>query len=454
MPSSQSSSSPNQVKNAAEKSLLYHPAIVWLLRIIVGATFVVSGFVKSIDPWGSVIKIGEYLSVWGWSIPDSLVTIAAFLLGGVEFVLGSLLLLGCYRRVAPWLLTLMMAVMLPLTLYIAIANPVADCGCFGDFFVLSNTATFVKNIFLTAFLVYLLFYNSKVGGLFIPYVQWIVGGLLSLYIFIVSFIGYNVQPMLDFRRFAPDTLLVPHEDEESEEDADEDVTFEYIYSKDGRTESFSIDALPDSTWTFVERKLISGTTEVSDGFTVIEDGEDIAPDIIDNDGEQFIVTIPDISKVDLSYTYLINDLDDFITERGGSLVALVNSDERGIDWWKDVSMASYPIYNAEPTLLKELARGRAALVYLDHGVVKWKRMLSSISYTYVTETPAAQLLDELDPDPSFYLRGLTAFFGMILLVILFLDRSGRLVAWLIKHRKRKAGLQAATDGHSADIQPE
>lgn len=42
---------------------------VILTRIIVGLTFVVAGWAKAIDPWGFVIKMGEYFSAWGLAIP-------------------------------------------------------------------------------------------------------------------------------------------------------------------------------------------------------------------------------------------------------------------------------------------------------------------------------------------------------------------------------------------------
>ena len=434
MPSSPSSNLPSK------RDVIYHPALVWLFRILVGATFIVSGFAKSIDPWGSFYKISEYLDVWGWDIPHALVVLGAFALGCSEFVLGCLLFFGCYRRVGVWLMMLMMCFMLPLTLYIAIASPVADCGCFGDFLVISNNATFVKNIFLTLMLVYLIMFNARVEGLFVPYVQWVIGGLLSLYIFIVSLIGFNVQPMIDFRRFAPETSLIPDDSESSDED---DVDYEFIYEKDGREETFSIDNLPDSTWTFVDRKVIGGDEALSDGFSVIVDDEDIAADIIDPDNDQFLVTIPDLEAVDLSYTYLLNELNDYITERGGTMVALVNGDEKGIDWWKDISMASYPIYSAEPTMIKELARGYAAIIYLHKGQVKWKRTLSSISYSTVTDTPAPELLNALDPEPRYYLNLLTLFFGGVIFVIMVLDRSGRLVSWHIRRRKSKRVRQSS-----------
>lgn len=429
MPSLQSSSS-----QAKRIDVIYHPALLWLFRVLVGATFVVSGFVKSVDPWGSFYKISEYLDVWGLDIPSSIVVLGAFALGGFEFVFGSLLMFGCYRRVAVWLLTLIMAFMLPLTVYIAIADPVADCGCFGDFLILSNTETMVKNVVLMLMLLYLAVFNLRVAGLFVTYIQWVIGGLLSFYIVVVSFIGFNIQPLIDFRRFAPGNSLVVSDADD--EDSDIETVYEFVYEKDGKRQTFTIDNLPDSTWTFVDRKVVKGSEELSEGFSVIVDGEDITSDIVDSQTDLFLVTIPDLKAVDISYTYLLNELNDYITARGGAMAALVNGDERAMDWWRDISMASYPIYSVEPTLIKELARGHAAIVYVRDGIVMWKRTLSSISYTTVTKTPPGQMFAALDPDLNYYLNLITVVFGGVIFVILVLDRSGHLVAWHIRRRKR------------------
>ena len=40
------------------------PTFVVLARLVVGATFVFSGFVKSVDPMGTSLKIREYLSAF------------------------------------------------------------------------------------------------------------------------------------------------------------------------------------------------------------------------------------------------------------------------------------------------------------------------------------------------------------------------------------------------------
>lgn len=430
----QSSESSSSLRERISKRL-YHPAAVIVLRIIIGGLFIFSGFVKAVDPWGSCIKIGEYFTAWGIDMPQPLVTCCSFLLAGYEFVWGAMLLLGCYKRCSVWCLTLMMASMLPLTLYIAVADPVDDCGCLGDYLVISNTATFVKNIFITLGLIYLLLFNRRCGGLFVPYVQWVIGGIVTLYILIIELVGFNVQPLIDFRRFAPGEKLVSTTIEES----DGETVYEYGYEKDGEYRTFTIDNLPDSTWTFVDRTLIGGSETVEDDFTILdEEGDNIAPDIIAGSGGQFIVTIPDISAVDLSCTYLINELNEYMVSHGESLVAFISSDSIGMEWWKDVSMASYPIFQGDPKLLKELARGNAALVYMEDGIVKWKRTLSSISYTQVTETPGNELLGFLDPEPGYVLRLVTIFFLTVLAILLILDRSGKMLAWHLSRKSRKA----------------
>lgn len=407
------------------------PAIVWLLRLAIGATFIMSGFVKGIDVWGSVYKISEYLTVWNLSVPESIITIGAGLLAAVEFIWGLLLFFGTYRHMSVWGLLLIMCGMLPLSAYIAIANPVADCGCFGDFWVISNTATFVKNIFITAALIYLAIYNNRVNGLYGTYIQWVIGGLATLYILIIEVYGFNVQPMLDFRRFSEGVELIPSSTADGEDDEDNEAVYEFIYEHDGQQRAFTEDDLPEDTaWVFVDRHLISGNEHADDGFTIIEDGEDVAPYIISNSGEQFIVTIPDIHRADLSSSYKINDLNDFISGRGGSLVTLIGNSAEDNDYWRDISMADYEIYSAEPTLIKELARGNVGLVYLNDGVVQWKRSLASINYAAMSAiTGQDEMLDFLTPRSLRYLKTLTGILLIILGGILVLDRSGRLVAW-------------------------
>ena len=182
-------------------------AAVWAARIAVGVTFIISGWAKAIDPWGFLLKVNEYLAVWGYVLPRELVLAPSIALSCVEFCTGILIAVGALKRTSVWTAAAMMAFMLPLTVYIAMYNPVSDCGCFGDFIVISNAATLAKNIVLTGLIVFLILYNRRVAGLYAAPIQWLVITASLAYPLLLSLTGFNVQPLVDFRPYKVGTPL-------------------------------------------------------------------------------------------------------------------------------------------------------------------------------------------------------------------------------------------------------
>ena len=119
---------------------------------MLAVVFMVSGFVKAVDPVGFMYKIKEYSGVLGVvDLPDFWMLFLALLLSGVEFIAGLFLLTGIYRKVVALLSLVLLLLYTPLTFYIALENPVPDCGCFGDAFQLTNWETFAKNLLLLFF---------------------------------------------------------------------------------------------------------------------------------------------------------------------------------------------------------------------------------------------------------------------------------------------------------------
>lgn len=356
---------------------------VIILRLIAGATFIISGFVKMIDLYGFIFKIEEYLAVWGWSLPRSVTLLGAMMLCAVEFVGGCMLVTGMLKRAATWLLTLVMAAMTLLTAWIFVMDPVSDCGCFGEFIKLSNDATFAKNIVLLAALLFLCRYNARVRReLLHPAIQWLGITVIALYIIIIGLYGYNIEPMLDFRPFPVGSGLVASPDE-AEDGDEEDEDLRYVYSKDGVERTFGIDELPDSTWTFVDAVGSSSSElerrEVS-ALTVYDDNdEDVTSSVIDGNGKQLFLIIPEPVRMDISYTFRLNELYQWTSRNSIRMIALIAANRDGIERWRDLSMAAYPCYTVEDTKLKELSRGIMSLVYVDNGRIVFKRNLSSIT---------------------------------------------------------------------------
>ena len=362
--------------------------LTWLMRLAVGSVFIVSGLSKGIDPWGTYYKTSEYLTAMHIPIDEwgNAVLALAFILFSVEFITGVSLLMVCYRKAAPIMAALFMLIMLPLTLWIAISDPVADCGCFGDLLVISNWATFVKNCFISLAVVWLLKFNTKVRSLISPYLQWIATVGIGAYIVLVGYIGYWQQPMVDFRPYKIGMRMLAQDDE-----AEYNPQYEFIYEKDGKTLTVGEDdELPDESegWKFVRRvekefvkndhSSSSAYEEAPDFRIWSEDGEEDVTEMLCGYDRQLILLVPDISELSMASSWKINRLYDMAKSHDTEFFAVVAGSPEAIEEWRDLSSGQYQIYTAEDTSIKELVRGNPALVSLEDGVIKWKSALSAL----------------------------------------------------------------------------
>lgn len=350
--------------------------ITWIIRELTGLVFIFSGFVKAIDPWGTLYKVEDYLAAMGLSVWPNLMMVGVFFLCGFEFIIGACLATGCFRRGSAILSFLTMCFMLPLTLWIAVFDPVADCGCFGDAFVISNWTTFWKNVVLFLFTLWLCRYNRSCACLVTPALQWIALIATAAFICFIEFAGYVYQPLIDFRPYKTGAQIFEQADIAEPE-------FLFIYSKDGVEKEFSIDNIPDENdgWVFVDRKEIgNGSNEEEDaGFHIWDGDEDVSDEVLDPEKDFILLLMPDMGNVSISVTWKINSLHDWAQRNGIDMIAAVAGSQDEIDSWKDLSMPDYPIYTADDTAIKELARGNPAVVFTEKGTVKWKSSLKAIN---------------------------------------------------------------------------
>ena len=361
----------------------WQTALTWLLRIAVGGTFIFSGIVKAIDPWGTLYKLQDYTAAIDlFAAGQSLLLTFAFILFILEFMTGVFLVTGSFRRFSPVMVLLFMAVMLPLTLWIAIANPVADCGCFGDAWVISNWATFWKNVVITLAAVWLLIYNRRVHWVITPALQWVSFVATGIYAMIIGLTGYTVQPLVDFRDYKVGGPLITA-DAESETEH-----FVFIYEKDGEQKEFAeTDSLPDESdgWQFVERRQLPAKPAKAAGpqrdlrIWSTDGEEDVTEEVMPRKGETlFVLMMPTLENVSIASTWKINSLKQWADEHATDFYAVVAASEKEIEEWQDLSMADYPIYSAEDTSIKEAVRGNPAVIYLTDGKIVWKSTLGAL----------------------------------------------------------------------------
>ncbi|MDE6351815.1 MAG: hypothetical protein K2K88_01545, partial [Muribaculaceae bacterium] len=369
-----------------------------------------------VDLWGFIFKIDEYFAIVNFSAPRSVSLAFALIIAGFEFIGGVLLLSGSYRRWSVIVMTALMAGFDILTLYLWITDPIPDCGCFGDAWVLSNGATFFKNVILTAMLVFLLFYNKKVRyALFKPAVQWIAFAASFFYIVCVAMVCYNVQPQIDFRPYPVGRQLIA--------DSDDIENIKYTYT-DGKTQrTFTADNLPDEGWEFVsviEESPKSG----NDIFSVYDGDEDVSDEVFSKVPRRFLLVIPELNRADISFSHFVNDLFRLCKKNNIKFSALIATNDAGLERWQDYSLAAYDCFTAEDTSLKELARGNMSLVYLENGVIKWKSTVSSVYDTDIDKLEkkyGADFAMKMAPVPISIER--MTFWYIIVLAILTMSKA-------------------------------
>lgn len=227
-------------------------------QILLGATFLFSGFVKSVDVYGTSYKIADYLNAFGCAHLHHLATPMAFILITWELMLGISILIGILPRVTSKLSLITMIFMTLLTLYIAIFNPVDDCGCFGDAFTLSNWGTFVKNLVLLICSFLLVNGYLKIKTFVSPHLQKIIICYFLIFWGIHLFYNYCYEPIFDFRQYHVGTNLTQVHKNSSKE------KINLVYKKNGIEQTFTEHNAPlgDSTWIYV-RTEIESTRSIS-----------------------------------------------------------------------------------------------------------------------------------------------------------------------------------------------
>ncbi len=360
-------------------------------RLLLGLVFLFSGAAKAVDPVGGAIKIGEYLSAFGWESLQSFAIPFAINLAALEFTLGVCMFLGVYRRYASFLTLLMMLFMTPLTLYLALYNPVADCGCFGEALIITNWQTFYKNVVLLAAAVIAFIYNQRTTAGYTFKVYWFVATFAYVYCVGFSLRNYWHLPVIDFRPYQvgvniPEQMSIP------EGAPQDEYEYSFIYEKDGVQKTFTLDNVPadDSTWTFVDTKtkLIKAgyTPPITDFIVTTFEGEDRTEQLLADTTGVFLLIAPRLEYANEERIDEINNLYDYAAERKMQFYCLTGSDEAAVSKWIDYTGAEYPFLFVDEVTLKTMIRSNPGLMILKNGTImgKW----------HYNDFPQEEYLDE------------------------------------------------------------
>ena len=404
--------------------------VVNCCRFILGVTFVFSGFVKAVDPLGTCYKIQDYFTAFGilQLMPDIVPLALSVFLAVMEFGVGMHLILGIRRRATTVLALLIMLVMTPLTLYLALTNPISDCGCFGDALVLTNWQTFGKNVVLLICAVVVFMTPWNMVRFLTKKIEWTLSTYSVVFVFVLACYCLATLPIIDFRPYKIGNNI--REGMEIPEGAKPTVfDTRFIMEKEGERQTFMVDNYPDSTWTFVSAETIvveKGYEPPIHDFVMesMETGEDITDEVLDDPGFTFLLVMHRTEEAEEGFIDLINELYDYSVEHGYGFYALSSSSAEAIEQWRDRTGAEYPFCIMDDITLKTMVRSNPGLMLIKDGVVlnKWadSQMPNEFDLTdRLEELPLGAMKDVSDLRT---LGWVGVWFVAPLLLIILIDR--------------------------------
>lgn len=359
-----------------------------IARTLLALTFLVSGFVKAVDPLGTVYKIEDYFKAFGGVFMDltPYADILAVCLIGLEFVLGVCLLLNVRTNWTAWITLAFYLVMTPLTLWIALTNPISDCGCFGDALVLTNWQTFWKNVVLLLLVITLLCCRKAIPQLWRTWAEVSIAIIAALTVFALMEYTYLHLPIIDFRPYKvgnniPTLMEVP-------EGAPQDIyQTTLIYEKEGMQQEFTLENYPkgDPDWTFVEQRSVliqKGYQPPIHDFEIMTlNYEDITYDILESEETVTLAIIYDINQMDRKQLNKVLALyyncpgKYYIVTGSGTDEIIAFAEELGLEEEEAWNL----ICTADPVTLKTIVRANPGLVVIQNGTIIEKKNFRQVT---------------------------------------------------------------------------
>lgn len=373
-----------------------HRVTLNVVCYLVSATFLFSGFVKAIDPRGMAYKLDAYVNHLGIaSVLEQYTLFWAIALAAVEFLIGVYLLFGIRRRLTVSFLFLMMVVFTPVTLWIALYQPVHDCGCFGDAITLSGWQSFAKNLVLLLMSVFLFKNIGKLSPLVDPSVHWAYSLYSMVYIVGIALWSVHYLPMIDWRPYKVGTsirqaMTIP--------DGAKQPEFEqqFIMEKDGKRRTFTLNDYPDSTWRFVSRREVVKSKgyipPITDFFIVDREGNDMNGYILNDTTLTFMLVYPNLDEANHNIADEVELLHDYCQDNRYRLFGVTASSESSVNEWCNQTGAAYPFYYADASLLKTMIRSNPGLIMMKDGTILNKWSSNALPLLYADDKRSEEAL--------------------------------------------------------------
>jgi hypothetical protein len=309
----------------------------------------------------------------------------------------------------------------PLTLLLALTNPVSDCGCFGDALVITNWQTFWKNIVLFGLSLILFLSRKEQASVYLKKTEWILSLLFLLFILSISFIGFKNLPLMDFRPYRigtsiPESMVIP---EGAPQDEYETTL---IYEKNSIRKEFTSDNFPweDTTWKFIDQNSLlikEGYKPPIHDFNILTpEGDEITDLILNDPGYTFLLISKILKEANSKDLKKANKLALKCNENNIRFYGLTASGNKEIQQNHQDIELDFPVYSMDETTLKTIIRSNPGLILLKEGTILGKWAAKNIPEPeFVSRNLLSQQLLNLNKKREKWILTVIILFWLLLL---------------------------------------
>ena len=345
-----------------------------ICRILIGIVFVFSGFVKGIDPMGTVFRMEDYFVAFGIPWASHFALPLTIILCMLEFVIGFSLLFNLWIKRLSMILLPLMIFFTVLTFFDAAFNIVPDCGCFGDALKLTNLETFLKNIVLMVFVIPIFMQRKKFKSLLPGWVQVFLVFLVCVLFAGTSIYSYRHLPLIDFMAWKVGNQVnkvntttvkfyVTYKNKKTGEEM-EYLTPNYPWN----------DSVWMSEWVFKSQRADDPNRGQATSLRIEDErGVDNTALVLDNPNLQFLLIAYDLSSTDAKAFNRILPFYKKAVNNGYSFICVTNSVSSELKKFRIANGTAFDYYLADDVVLKTMVRSNPGLILLKGGKVlaKW-----------------------------------------------------------------------------------
>jgi uncharacterized membrane protein YphA (DoxX/SURF4 family) len=347
--------------------------LLTISRWLVGLLFIFSGLIKANDPLGLSYKMQEFFEVWGTVYLNDFSLFLSVEMISFEIIAGVAVIIGWEFELFSWLLLLLIIFFTFLTGFAFLSGTIRACGCFGDCIKLTAQESFIKDIILLVFIVFLFVNRNTIQEKISKKIAIIVLTITVLFSFAIQVYVLKNLPIVDCLPYKVGKNIL--EQRKIPKGAIPDSTvINFFYLKNGKNVEFDADHFPadfdDSVYQFVKRydKVIrKGNAEppVKDFVLLTANNFDTTEAILSSPGKLLIIFSKDWkndwnSSVKKMITFT-NQHKDFKLVIATVVLDKINLKE------------SCTILKSDFVAIKTAARVDPTLYYLNDGVIlnKW-----------------------------------------------------------------------------------